>query len=449
MPVLLLPDAATINWDTSAGRIARVTIADDRALAKPVGLADGEGCLLAVSQDGAGGHNLTAGAGIAVAGAGRELPVDAAPHSTTLLGFLAIAGQLLFVGDGPGAAAAGIAGIVTGTGLKGGGASGTVHVDLDLPDPVRRDRWLRGDGAFSRFPSAAPWTGWWGAHGGANTLTTPTQWSAWGPGAEGALLDAGGVPVGLTAVNCGRLRLARTPLAQSLLGSGPDRTEDMLEIAPGAVLALSDAPGRTRHGTFTVSTARVVGQSLDLYGAYADGAGAALETDDDLQIAVAPHSVRLDAAAIASGVVAQQRLVEGAAAALLKTSLLAVIGATHLGSVTLDALGLAIEPSHMRRHTIAGLRWRPSLAAVGDVGSAGTWGIANAQIDIRPTAALLAELDQVLGVGLPRDAPEDGRRHRVLAGPRLRPLRLQAPREPVLPGRVRVRRGVVRRARAR
>lgn len=54
-----LTDAATINWDVSLGLAARVTLTDNRTMAAPTNLVEGQTYVLHVIQDGTGNRTLT------------------------------------------------------------------------------------------------------------------------------------------------------------------------------------------------------------------------------------------------------------------------------------------------------------------------------------------------------------------------------------------------------
>lgn len=54
-----LVDGATINWDTALGRTAYVVLGDNRTMAAPTNLVDGQTYVLHVKQDGTGSRTLT------------------------------------------------------------------------------------------------------------------------------------------------------------------------------------------------------------------------------------------------------------------------------------------------------------------------------------------------------------------------------------------------------
>lgn len=59
-----LTSGATVSWDCSSGRQARLTMGHDVELQVPSNLADGETAYLAIAQDGTGGRALTLAAGL-------------------------------------------------------------------------------------------------------------------------------------------------------------------------------------------------------------------------------------------------------------------------------------------------------------------------------------------------------------------------------------------------
>ena len=58
-PTLTLTDAATINWDTDSGQVAKVTLAGNRTVAEPTNLEDGAFYSIQVTQDGTGSRTLS------------------------------------------------------------------------------------------------------------------------------------------------------------------------------------------------------------------------------------------------------------------------------------------------------------------------------------------------------------------------------------------------------
>ena len=58
-PLITLTDGATINWDTSTGQVAKVTLGGNRTMAAPTNLIAGAFYSLNIIQDGTGGRTLT------------------------------------------------------------------------------------------------------------------------------------------------------------------------------------------------------------------------------------------------------------------------------------------------------------------------------------------------------------------------------------------------------
>lgn len=56
-----LTDGETINWDTSLGAFAQVTLAGNRILANPTNLTNGASYILLIKQDGEGSRAITFG----------------------------------------------------------------------------------------------------------------------------------------------------------------------------------------------------------------------------------------------------------------------------------------------------------------------------------------------------------------------------------------------------
>lgn len=74
-----LTDAATIAWDAALGRVAKVTLGDNRTVGLPTNLVEGQTLVLHVIQDGTGSRTLTWNAAFV-------WPAATAPTLTTTAG---------------------------------------------------------------------------------------------------------------------------------------------------------------------------------------------------------------------------------------------------------------------------------------------------------------------------------------------------------------------------
>jgi len=58
-PAITLTDGATLNWDTSLGQVAQVTLGGNRTFAAPTNLVDGGFYSLLIIQDGTGSRTIS------------------------------------------------------------------------------------------------------------------------------------------------------------------------------------------------------------------------------------------------------------------------------------------------------------------------------------------------------------------------------------------------------
>ncbi|MBI5218727.1 MAG: hypothetical protein HY958_07350 [Bacteroidia bacterium] len=91
-----LQDAATVNWDYSAGYNAKVTLSGNRTL-DITNVADGDGGFLVIIQDGTGNHKIALPAGsIVLGGGGGNIILTSNPGAVDVVTFKKMGNTLIW-----------------------------------------------------------------------------------------------------------------------------------------------------------------------------------------------------------------------------------------------------------------------------------------------------------------------------------------------------------------